>query len=159
MDGGAERAGGILTVAGAAAELLWVAETVAEHTNAVVLDLLGMGLHAVDLGTEKLSVGELMAVVLACPPGSAVRYHAVDKGWTPEAQLLANLGEQQAGVLQLSGRYPRPGLPVEPAEIPNPIGPDGGPRLTPMTLSEYKARRDRDQAHAAQLASTEKRLA
>ena len=131
----------------------------AEHTDAVVRDLLDLRLHARDIGTEKCSVGEFIAILIASPPDSAVRFHAIDKGWSPESQLLANLGEQQAGMVQLSGRYQRPGLAAPPAEVPNPVGPDGGPRLTPMTIDEFRARRERDQARAAELASTEKRLA
>ena len=142
--------------------MFWVAETVAEHTDAVVRDLLSFGLHARDIGTDKVSVGEFIAMLLASTPTSAVKYHAIDKGWTPEAHLLANLGEQHAGVMRLTGRYPRPGLPKEdapPDEVPNPVGPGGGPRMTPMTLSEFKARRERDRAAAEKLASTEKRMA
>ena len=161
MDWRAARPGGILTVTGSAAEILWVAETVAEHTDAVVRDLLSMGLHRRDIGTDKCSVGEFTAMLMASPPNSAVRHFVIDKCWSPEAHLLANLGEQYAGVLRLGSRYPRPGVESEAAKpAPSPVDPvTGAPRMTPMTLDEFKARRARDKASTTELASTEKRLA
>jgi len=76
--------------------------------HAVERDLLALGFHADDIGTPKLSVWELISIVVAAPPGSAV--HFKTGSWSKEAEMLANLGEQQAGLLSLEGRYPRPGV-------------------------------------------------
>jgi len=44
-----------------------------DHWHAVERDLLSLGYHADDIGT-KLSLWELVSIVVAAPPGSAV-YH------------------------------------------------------------------------------------
>lgn len=78
---------------------------VANQWHALERDLLDLGYHADDIGT-KLTICELISVVLAAPPGTAV--HASDPSrWTRTDELIANLGEQQAGLLNLSARYQR----------------------------------------------------
>lgn len=69
----------------------------------------------------------------AAPPGSSVRY-ALDQGWSREAHLLANLTERDAGLINLPGRYPRPGVEVQPA----PAKPGA---MQPMTITELEKRR------------------
>jgi hypothetical protein len=69
-----------------------------EHWHAVERDLIALGFRKEDVGTPKLSFYELVSIVVASPPGSAV-YHAETRGdtaWTPEAQLLASLRGQPA---------------------------------------------------------------
>jgi hypothetical protein len=79
------------------------------HTNwhAVERDLIVLGRRADDIGTAKLTLWELISIVVASPVGTAVR-EAKDGGWSQTDRLIANLGEQHAGVLSLTGRYPRP---------------------------------------------------
>ena len=72
-------------------------------------DLIALGFCADDIGTPKLTLWQLISIVVAAPIGSAVR-EKLDGGWSKTDQLIANLAEQQAGVLQLTGRYPRPGI-------------------------------------------------
>lgn len=81
-----------------------------QRWHAVERDLISLGYHKNDIGT-KLTVWELNSIVDASPPGSAV-YHAETRAgsMTPEAQLLANLGEQHP-------RHARPSVdsaPVNP---------------------------------------------
>src|SRR5574338_885910 len=79
-----------------------------ESYHAVERDLLTMGYTVDDIG-PKLSVWQLISIVKASPPGSAV-FHAENKGWDRASHLLANLGEQQAGLMNLKSRHPRPGV-------------------------------------------------
>lgn len=81
---------------------------IAESWHWVERDLLALGLRADDIGTPKLTLWELVSIVVASPPGSAC-YMKVGN-WSRTDELLANLGEQQAGVMQLNGRYSRPGV-------------------------------------------------
>lgn len=60
--------------------------------------------------TDRLTFAETVAIVVSSPPNSAVRF-ALDKGWSREAHLMANLGEQMGGALDMEGRYARPGVP------------------------------------------------
>ncbi|MFD7247774.1 hypothetical protein ACFV6Y_38235 [Streptomyces massasporeus] len=50
---------------------------------------------------------------MAAQPGTAV-YHAQNEGWTREGHLLAAQMEQQAGLLDVTRRMPRAGVPEEP---------------------------------------------
>ncbi len=107
--------------------MMTLVRVISEHWHAVERDLLALGFHADDIGT-KLSCWELISIVVAAPPGSAV-FHA-DQRWSKTDELMANLGEQQAGVLNLSGRYARPG--VDPAQQHSSIG--GGYQVGGMTV-------------------------
>lgn len=123
--------------------ILTVAEIVAQHRHAVVRDLNALGYH----GDTPIELGDLVSIVIAAPPGSAVRYWA-EGGWSQTDQLLANLGEQQAGLTQLPQRYGRPGVrePVKPGPIQ-------------MSREEFDRCRARDLARGDQLAATEQRSA
>jgi hypothetical protein len=65
---------------------------------------------------------------------------------------MANLGEQQAGVLNLNGRYARPG--VDPARQPSSIGGGGyqvggmSVRLDALPVVDFKAKLAAAQASA-----------
>ena len=97
--------------------MITLVRVISEHWHAVERDLLALGYHADDLGT-KLTCWEFISIVVAAPPNSAV-FHA-DKRWSQTDELMANLGEQQAGHLNLKGRYLRPG--VDPAQQYSSIG-------------------------------------
>lgn len=87
--------------------MIALAAVVKDHWHAVQRDLLAMGYHADDIGT-KLSLWELVSIVVASPPNTAV--HHATGGWSREAQLLANFSEQKAGLIGLNARYARPGV-------------------------------------------------
>jgi hypothetical protein len=124
---------------------------VADHRHAVVRDLNFAGYH----GDKPITVGDFVSIVIASPPGSAVRY-AAEGGWSQTDHLIANLAEQQAHLTHLPQRYMRPG--IEDEVDPGPIQADGSPRLTPQTREEFEARRARDRARAAELAATEREV-
>ena len=84
-----------------------LARVISEHWHAVERDLLSLGYHADDIGS-KLSIWELVSIVVAAPPNSAV-FHA-EGGFSKTDELLANLSEQHDGVIKLNGRYARPGV-------------------------------------------------
>jgi hypothetical protein len=97
--------------------MIALAACIRDHWHAVERDLMTLGRTADDIGTDSLTVCQLISVVLAAPPGSAV-HHFDPNRWSSTDELLANLGEQQAGLLSLSGRYPRPQVdssPVKPS--------------------------------------------
>ncbi len=96
--------------------MITLARIVCQHKHAVERDLYTFPgeLSLAVLGTPKLPVWKLLSIVMASPPGTAV-YHAetANGTLTQEAQLLANLGEQHAGLLDLKSRYPREGVDSE----------------------------------------------
>ena len=59
-----------------------------EHWGAVQRDLLTAGLHWHDLGTPRLSLGELVWFVLGAPPGTATHF-ARSERFSLESHLLA----------------------------------------------------------------------
>jgi hypothetical protein len=79
--------------------MIALAACIKDHWHAVERDLLDLGYHADDIGT-KLTTCELISVVLAAPPGTAVHHHDPTR-WSRTDELIANLGEQQAGLLGL----------------------------------------------------------
>ena len=82
---------------------------VGRYGHALQRDLLTLGFRAKDMFTDRLTISELISIVVASPPGSALR-HAFDDGWTRTDHVLANMAEAQAGVAHLTGPYDRPGL-------------------------------------------------
>lgn len=124
------------------------------HRHAVVRDLNSLGYH----GDTPIAFDDLVSIILASPPGSAVKY-AVDGGWPQTDQLLANLAEQNAGLTNLPHRYARPGIDVYAEPDPGPVQSDGSPRWTGQTREEFEARRARDVTRAAsELESTERQV-
>ena len=107
-------------------------DTVGKYWRAVQRDLLTLGYREADVGT-RLDVGEMVAIVCAAPAGTAVRW-ALEQGWSREAHLLANLTEREAGLVNLPGRYPRPGI-----EVASPPKKQGA--LESMTVIEFEKRR------------------
>lgn len=98
-------------------------------------DLISLGFRADDIGTPKLTLWELISIVVAAPTGTAV--HMKMGSWTRQEELLANLAEQQAGVLQLTGRYPRPGVDVSQA-FSRPLGGDGFKPINGIKFETYE---------------------
>jgi hypothetical protein len=86
--------------------MIALAAAIKKYWHAVERDLLDLGYHADDIGT-KLTTCELISVVLAAPPGTAVHAFNPD-AWSRTDELIANLGEQHAGLLSLNARYARP---------------------------------------------------
>jgi hypothetical protein len=87
--------------------MIALATAIRTYWHAVERDLATMGLDADDIGTSKLPVTKLISIVLAAPPGTACHHFNPD-AWSRTDELIATLGEQQAGVVTLNGRYARP---------------------------------------------------
>jgi hypothetical protein len=75
----------------------------------LVRDLLALGYRVSDMFTDRLTLAEVVAIVVGAPPISSVRFF-LDAGWSREAHLLANMAEGQAGIAKITEPYPRPGL-------------------------------------------------
>lgn len=60
-----------------------------------------------------LDLADMVAIAAAAPPNSSVN-DAMTGGWSREAHLMANMQEQQAGVVELNHRYERPGMYDQP---------------------------------------------
>lgn len=86
-----------------------LATVIRRHWHALVRDVLALGRRASDMFTERLTFAEMVSIVVGAPPTSSVR-HFLDQGWSREAQLLANMQEQQAGIANMTQPYNRPGL-------------------------------------------------
>jgi hypothetical protein len=98
--------------------MMTLARVVADRPHAVQRDLLCHGFKWGGLGLPEarlLPFRRFVSFVLGAPPESALG-QAVADGWTKTNELLANLAEQHAGLINLVGRIPRPG--VEPAPEP-----------------------------------------
>lgn len=92
--------------------MIALARVIGTSWHAVERDLLSLGYHADDIGS-KLTLWELISIVIASQPGTSV--HHWTGGWSREAEMLANLGEQRAGLIGLTSRYERPG--VDPTQF------------------------------------------
>lgn len=121
--------------------MIALAACIKNHWHAVERDLLALGYHADDIGT-KLSTCELISVVLAAPSGTAV--HQFDPTrWSRTDELLANLGEQQSGLLKLDARYQRSGVdsaPVKPYSEFDTLAPYRGIVLESAPVDEFTAK-------------------
>jgi hypothetical protein len=102
-----------------------VQRVVCEYRYALVRDLLALNHRAEDLFTPRLSFYELTCIIVAAPPTSSVRYF-IDGGWSREAQLLANMQEQQSGFAKLPQPYERPGQVLQAANQRTATNPFGG---------------------------------
>jgi hypothetical protein len=90
-------------------------EAVGTHWHALVRDVIALGKDPDDMFlTKDLSFAKMVSIVVAAPPTSSLRWY-LDGGWSREAQLLANMQEQGAGISTLNQPYMRPGGP-DPAE-------------------------------------------
>ncbi|HVQ84617.1 MAG TPA: hypothetical protein VMS84_07560 [Mycobacterium sp.] len=91
---------------------------------------------------NSLTLAEMITVVVGAPPTSSVRYF-LDGGWSREAQLLANMQEQQAGIGTLSQPYPRPGVAARE------VDPMEGAKFFPMQAMSWEEADKRDAARYA----------
>jgi hypothetical protein len=118
--------------------MIALAAAIRNHWHAVERDLLAMGYHADDIGVN-LTTCELISVVLAAPPGTAV-HHYDPNAWSRTDELIANLGEQQAGLLNLNARYARPRVdstPVKPYNEFDALPPYKGIVLESAPVDEF----------------------
>lgn len=118
--------------------MIALAAAIRNHWHAVERDLLAMGKSADDIGT-KLTTAELISVVLAAPPGTAV-HHFDPNAWSRTDELIANLGEQQAGLFSLNARYARPQVdstPVKPYSEFDTLAPYRGIQLEAAPVDEF----------------------
>lgn len=130
-------------------KLITLACVMTDHWHAVQRDLLALGLRADDIGTPKLTLWELVSIVVGSQPGTAVHYWT--NGWSREAELLANLGEQQAGLHHLNARYFRPGVDSTPVASRTGIASMAdykGIKLEPLASDEFTQRLKERQAMA-----------
>jgi hypothetical protein len=82
------------------------------HWQALVRDVLALGYRKDDMFT-KLSVADMVAIVIGAPPDSSIRFF-MDGGWTRTDHILANMQEGQQGLAEMKKPYPRPGLEQRP---------------------------------------------
>lgn len=126
------------------------------HWHAVERDLASLNLDADDIGGPKLPLTKLISIVLAAPPGSAC-HHFNPNAWSRTDELLATLGEQQAGVVSLNARYPRPEVdstPIKPATELSRAAPYRGIVLDALPNDEFTVRLKERQRIAREEAST-----
>lgn len=97
--------------------MIALAAAVRDYWHAVERDLFTLGFTADDIGT-KLDDCQLISIVLAAPPGTAC-HHFNPKAWSRTDELIATLGEQQAGIVTLDARYERPEVDSTPAKRPS----------------------------------------
>ena len=120
---------------------MMLARVIVEQWHAVQRDLISLGYRSTrdEVGVG-LSVWELISIIGASPPGTAV-HNALSEGWSREAHLLANLGEAESGLMRLTARYVRPGVdePEEQVEV-TPVGAFGA-QFEIMTVDELEAKR------------------
>ncbi len=90
-----------------------------QHWHAVERDLLDLNWYRDEndgrikhmLTGSEITLWQLISVVVAAPPGTAVYHAETRRGpFTPEAQLMQNLSEQHAGLIDVDRRYQRPGV-------------------------------------------------
>jgi hypothetical protein len=86
-----------------------LAHVVGEHWHAFHRDVIALGRDV-----NKLTLAEMVSIVVAAPPTSSVRYF-LDQGWSRTDHLLANM-QEQAGHATLPQAYERPGLEARPED-------------------------------------------
>lgn len=119
--------------------MIALATAIREHWHAVERDLATFQLDADDIGTAKLPLTKLISIVLAAPPGSAC-HHFDPNAWSRTDELIATLGEQQAGVVTLNGRYARPEVdstPQKPYSELTAAAPYQGIQLEALPADEF----------------------
>lgn len=125
---------------------------IGEHWHALVRDVLALGFRKEDILTT-LDVADMVAIVVAAPPSSSVRFFQ-DGGWSREAHLLANMQEERAGVAHMDQPYERPGLEERPGWGPGQGGP-GEPVMhaEAFTWQEFDELNKKRYAYADELAA------
>lgn len=97
--------------------MIALAAAIRDYWHAVERDLFTLNFTADDIGV-KLDDCQLISIVLAAPPGTAC-HHFNPNAWSRTDELIATLGEQQAGVVTLNGRYQRPQVDSTPVKRPS----------------------------------------
>lgn len=126
-----------------------------QHWHAIKRELWELGRDELELDQGTLPVHDLLTVVVSCGTNSAL-FRLMD-GWSKTDQLIANLGEQQAGLIDLQRRHPRPGVPIEAPRDPmtnqaTQAAARGGVTrrkmqgFEPMALEDWIAFRDKNRA-------------
>jgi hypothetical protein len=119
--------------------MIMLAAAIREHWHAVELDLLHLGYTADDIG-GRLTLCQLISVVVAAPPNSSLG----SLRWSRSDELLANLGEQQAGLVDLNARYARPEVDSVPNSRPRTeydnLPPYKGIQLDSIPVDEFTAK-------------------
>jgi hypothetical protein len=136
--------------------MIALAAAIRDYWHAVERDLATMGLDADDIGTAKLDDCKFISIVLAAPPGSAC-HHFNPKAWSRTDELIATLGEQQAGVVTLNGRYERPEVdstPRKPASVLDGMMPYRGVVLDALPNDEFTVKLKERQRIAREGAKT-----
>lgn len=122
--------------------MIALAAAIKDYWHAVERDLFALGRTADDIGTDKLTTCQLISIVLAAPPGTAV--HAFNpNAWSRTDELIANLGEQQAGLVSLNARYARPQVDssfVKPRTEFDSLPPYEGIPLDAAPVDEFTAK-------------------
>lgn len=127
--------------------ILTLAHILRRHWRAVHRDLLhtprmAWGCRQRDI-FSKFTVSEMVAIVVAAPPGSAV-YHALTGGYGTSEELLATWLEKQSGLIgPLAQRIPRQGVTdLRPNKMPDIRDPKTrNIRFDSMTIEEFEAKR------------------
>lgn len=136
--------------------MITLAAAIKNHWHAVERDLLALNYCADDIGT-KLSTCQLISIVLAAPPGTSV-HHFDPHAWSRTDELIANLGEQQAGLLNLNARYARPQVdttPVKPYSEMDSMAPYMGIALESAPVDEFTTKLKARQRRAREEAETQ----
>lgn len=135
--------------------MIALAAAIRDYWHAVERDLIDLGFTADDIGV-KLDDCQLISIVLAAPPGTAC-HHFNPNAWSRTDELLATLGEQQAGVVTLSGRYERPQVdstPRKPASVLDGMTPYRGVVLDALPNDEFMVKLKERQRIAREGAKT-----
>jgi hypothetical protein len=124
--------------------ILWLRRVLADHAGAVRYDLLQLGLRLEDLGTERLTWADLLALVDHAEPSTAIR-KALDPRWmqTPEVDMLRSIEYSLRKLHHLwSGGsvWDQPKPILWPWEEEEEARRNGTIRGTPVTIDEAAAR-------------------
>jgi hypothetical protein len=136
--------------------MIALAASIRNHWHAVERDLATLNLDADDIGTARLPITKFISIVLAAPPGTAC-HHFNPNAWSRTDELLATLGEQQAGVVSLNARYARPEVdsaPLRPNTELTRAQPYRGITLDSLPNDEFTVRLKERQRKAREEAST-----
>lgn len=137
--------------------MIALAAAIKDYWHAVERDLATLNLDADDIGTAKLPLTKLISIVIAAPPGTAC-HHWNPHAWSRTDELIATLGEQQAGVVTLNGRYARPEVdstPMKPSTELSRAAPYQGIVLDAWPNDEFterlkeRQRKAREEAHTS----------
>ena len=117
-----------------------------DHWGAVQRDLLTAGLRWDDLGTGRLSLGELAYFVNYAPPGTAL-YHMKHKGFTTITHLMAMAVDElrvQTWLNTADAQEDPANQQYRPRPIPRPgvvyVDPDEDTGGDKLTVESYLAR-------------------